>query len=318
MATQTKKNTSGRSRGNTGKSTTSGRKGGTGKKNTSSGKRSNSSGKKGNGRNNRKENQGPDLVTILVVLVAVVLVVVLLTRNKDENQEDMGATPTGAVTGTMVPATPTQEVTPDAGAPTKGAVTEPTKEPEATATPLPTPTPVPLLSQAEAERIVADIVQLEQYSMELLDDHLMIDGEEYYSFCINNEKGVGLEPLLIVEKKEGTVFCYDLSGVVSPVVKFPLDKTETGNEGTEQLGTEAAMEILAGYSKERLGLAKELSAYEMTADDWTTMAEGVVCYGINLFENTDGKQRFRGTFYVAQDGSAVYSKDEMTGEFIKR
>jgi hypothetical protein len=44
----------------------------------------------------------------------------------------------------------------------------------------------------------------------------------------------------------------------------------------------------------------------------------VECYGINFFEEVNGKQRFRGTFYVALDGSAVYSKDDVTGEFIER
>lgn len=311
MATQNRKSSSGRKQTTTRKNTSSGGK-------RSTGKRTAASGNRGGGKNNRKDGQGPDLVTVLVMLIAVVLVVVLISKYKDENQGEEVPTPTGAVTGTVTPETPTQEAAPDDKTPTKGAVTETTKAPKATATPLPTPTPVPLLSQVEAERIVADIVQLDNYTMELLDDHLMIDGEEYYSFCINNEKGVGLEPLLIVEKKEGAIFCYDLSGVVAPVAKFPLDKTETGGESTEQLSAEAAKEILKGYSKERLGLAKEMSAYEMTADDWTTMAEGVVCYGINLFETTEGKQRFRGTFYVAQDGSAVYSKDEMTGEFIRR
>ena len=78
------------------------------------------------------------------------------------------------------------------------------------------------------------------------------------------------------------------------------------------------MTMLAGYTAERLGLAKAPSEYEMTADDWTTMADGVECYGINFFEESGGKQRFRGTFYVALDGSAVYGKDDVTGEFIKR
>jgi len=296
------------------------------KKNTSSGRR-NTSTKKGNtksssspkkqtGKNQKKEAQGPDLVTIIVVLVAVVLVLVLVSKYKEEKQGGEGKTPTGAVsaTGTSAPETPTGEAAPDAPTATPVA----TKTPEPTATPVPTPTEVPVLSQTEALRIVNEIIQLENYSIELLDDHLMIDGEEYYSFCVNNEKGEGLEPLLIVEKKDGTLLCYDMTGVVAPIEKFPLDKTETGNEGQQLLTAEDAMELLSGYTAERLGLAKAPSEYDMTADDWTTMADGVECYGINFFEETGGKQRFRGTFYVALDGSAVYGKDDVTGEFIKR
>ena len=56
----------------------------------------------------------------------------------------------------------------------------------------------------------------------------------------------------------------------------------------------------------------------LDVSDWTTMADGVECYGINFFEEVNGKQRFRGTFYVALDGSAVYSKDDVTGEFVER
>lgn len=296
------------------------------KKNTSSGRR-NTTTKKGNtkassgakkptGKNQKKESQGPDLITVIVVLVAVVLVLVLVSKYKEEKKGGEAGNPTGtvSVTGTSAPDTPTSAGQPDTPVPTQSA----TKAPQATATPVPTPTEEPVLSQTEALRIVNEIIQLENYSIELLDDHLMIDGAEYYSFCVNNEKGEGLEPLLIVEKREGTLLCYDMSGVVAPIAKFPLDKTESGSEGQEVLTVDEAKAKLTEFTAERLGLAKEPSAYEMTADDWTTMADGVECYGINFFEETGGKQRFRGTFYVALDGSAVYGKDDVTGEFIKR
>lgn len=264
---------------------------------------------------NQKGNQGPDLLTIIVVLVAVVLVLVLVSKYKKEKEGEATPTPTGTVSLTGTPDNQGQSTTQEA----------PTQTPEATKTPetdptqeAPTPTEEPVLSQAEAKRIVEGIIELEKYSIELLDDHLMIDGEEYYSFCVNDESGVGMEPLLIVEKKNGTLLCYDLSGVVASIEKFPLDKTETGNEGAKLLTAEEAKKVLSGYSGERLGLAKNPSEYEMTVDDWTTMAAGTECYGINFFESVGGKQRFRGTFYVAMDGSAVYGKDDVTGDFIKR
>lgn len=268
-------------------------------------------------KSNQKKSQGPDLLTMVVVLIAVVLVLVLISKYKKEKDGATVGQPTGAapVTEAVVPDTPTPEVTQDTVAPTKAPTAGPDEEvtPEA-----PTPTEEPVLSQEEAERIVRGIIQLDAYSVELLDDHLMIDGAEYYSFCINDASGVGLEPLLIVEKKEGTLLCYDLSGVVAPVEKFPLDKTETGTEGEKTLTAEEAKQLLAGYSGERLGLAKDVASYDMTIDDWTTMADGVTCYGINFFETVGEKQRFRGTFYVALDGSAVFSKDDVTGDFIKR
>ena len=268
-------------------------------------------------KSNQKKSQGPDLLTMVVVLIAVVLVLILITKYKKDKDGQEAGNPTGGapVTEAVVPDTPTPEATPDTKAPTMA----PTKAPDEDVTPeAPTPTEEPVLSQAEAEQIVRTIIQLTSYSIELLDDHLVSDGEEYYSFCVNNENGEGLEPLLIVEKKDGTLLCYDMTGVVAPIEKFPLDKTETGNEGQQLLTEDDAMELLSGYTAERLGLAKAPSEYDMTADDWTTMADGVECYGINFFEETGGKQRFRGTFYVALDGSAVYGKDDVTGEFIKR
>ncbi len=264
---------------------------------------------------NQKGNQGPDLLTIIVVLVAVVLVLVLVSKYKKEKEGGATPAPTGTVSLTETPDDEGQSATPE----TPTATPVATKTPEADSTPeAPTPTEEPGLSEAEAKQIVDEIIELDKYSIELLDDHLVIDGAEYYSFCVNDENGVGMEPLLIVEKETGTLYCYDLSGVVATIEKFPLDKTETGNEGAKLLTADEAKKVLAGYSGERLGLAKNPSEYEMTVDDWTTMAAGTECYGINFFENVDGKQRFRGTFYVALDGSAVYGKDDVTGDFIKR
>ncbi len=280
-----------------------------------------SSGKKNARNNKQKGNQGPDLLSIVIVLIAVVLVLVLVSKNKNGKEEEP-AFPTQELT-------PTEAITPDTGTPDPETATpvptrdtEPTKaatpEVRPTVTPVPTPTEEPVLSLDEAKRIVSQIVTLDRYTIELLDDHLMIDGREYYAFCINDAAGESMEPLLIVERKEGTLLCYDISGVVASIEKFPLDKTETGSEGAKQLGAEEAKNVLLGFSAKALGTAKEPGAYEMTVDEWTTNAEGTECYGINLFETVDGKQKFRGTFYVATDGSAVYSKDDVTGEFIKR
>ncbi len=300
MATQNRKTSSQRNRGTT-------------KKTTSSGKRSSGKGK-------GKQSQGPDLLSIIVVVIAVVLVIVLISKFSKENNGVETGNPTGSVaaTGTVAPEAPTDvpdEITKTPET-TKPVTVAP--KPTATPTPIPTPTEKPVLTETEAKKIATKIVQLDTYSIELLDDHLMIDGAEYYVFCINDEKGTSMSPLLIVEKTEGALLCYDLSGVVAPIEKFPLDKTETGGGGEKPLTTEEAKKVLVGYSAAALGLAKEPSAYEMTVDDWTTLVEGKECYGINLFETSDGKQRLRGTFYVVLDGSAVYSQDDVTGDFIKR
>lgn len=283
--------------------------------------RKNSSGRKNTRNNKQKGNQGPDLLTIVVVLIAVVLVLVLISKSKKTDGEGT-VLPTQEVSPTeaVVPDTATPE--PEANTPVPTKTPEPTKvvtpDVKPTVTPVPTPTEEPVLSLEEAKKIVERIVTLDRYTIELLDDHLMIDGSEYYAFCINDAAGESMEPLLIVERKEGTLLCYDISGVVASIEKFPLDKTETGSDGATLLDAEEAKRVLLGYSAKKLGTAKEPEAYDMTVDDWTTIVEGLECYGVNLFETIDGKQKFRGTFYVAMDKSAVYSKDDVTGDFIKR
>lgn len=288
-------------------------------------KKSSSSGKKGSGKNSRREKGGLDILTIVVVVLAVILVVFLLVnynkqKSKEQEPGSLSGTPTGAPPATVTKA-------PDGNKPTGKPVVQPTGTPagKPTATqkpedkkPTPAPTEAPVISREEAERIVRNRIESPDYTIELLDDHLMIDGEEYYSFCINDENGTALEPLLIVEKKEGELLCYDFAGVVSPFSKFPLDKTETGSSGTDVISEEQAKKVLSGYSKEALGLAMEVSAYEMEVDSWKTVADGKECYGIDLIAVAEGKRSFCGTYYVALDGSAVYSRDDATGEFMKR
>lgn len=298
MATTTKKKTS------------QGRKNTTNKKSSSS--------KKG-GSKRQPEKEGPDMLTVVVVLVAIVLVMILLWNyNKAKNEtENPTATPTMAIT--PEPTTGGEQKNPETQTTEAPKATNaPTKTPEFTVTP--EPTPEPTIAVEEARKIVSDNIDLEPgtYEMELLDDHLMIDGAEYFSFCINSRDGQAMEPMLLVEKMTGTLLCYDFEGVVSAFSRFPLDKTETGNQGVSEVSQEEAKKVLAGYSKEALGLSKEPSSYDMTVDEWPTTISGKDCYGINLFETVDGKQRFRGVFYVVTDGSAVYSMDDVTGDFIKR
>ncbi|MDD6035275.1 MAG: hypothetical protein PUC30_03615 [Lachnospiraceae bacterium] len=276
-------------------------------------KRNGSSGKN-TGRSNHKENSGPDLLTVIVVLVAVVLVLVLISKYTGDKEGNGSPTPTvtAPLTGQTGEDEPTKTVSPSDAPEATPSVTKPVKdEPDSK----PTPTVKPVLSVEEAKSVLNKKIESDKYDIELLDDHLIIDGVEYYSFCITDKNGNEMEPLLIVDKEEGTLFCYDLNDGVSAFSKFPLDKTETGTNGEDIITAEEAKRVLAGYSKEALGLLGNVSDYEMTVDDWTTMASGVECYGINLFGPAGN---LCGTYYVALNGSAVYSQDDETGEFIKR
>lgn len=72
--------------------------------------------------------------------------------------------------------------------------------------------------------------------------------------------------------------------------------------------TEAgAVKKLSGVSLDLLGLPKDISTYRTEVDNWTSMVQATECYCINVITN-DGYTE--GIFYVAVDGSRIFSVDE--------
>lgn len=293
---------------------------------------------KNNGKSNRRSSNrndssnasGPDLLTIVVVIIAVILVGALIMNYKKEREGEKEAGTTPAATATQPPKKETPGLTEEpestkkpTPAPTKEPTPAPTKEPAGvTKEPEPTDAPVPteevFLPRKEAEALLTARIDTSLYQTELLSDHLPIDGKTYYLFCINDKNGKTYEPLVIVEKKKGAIFYYDaVSGTISDFLKFPLDATEPQGTGDKAITKEEAVEILKGFSAEKLGLAMELTKYQMEPDDWSTTVETKECYGINVFEVKDGKKRLRGTFYVANDGKNVFKLDSERNEFIE-
>lgn len=293
-------------------------------------KKSGNSNRRSSNRNDSSNASGPDLLTIVVVIIAVILVGALIMNYKKEREGEKEAGTTPAATATQPPKEetpglteepdPTKKLTPE---PAKELTPGPTKEPEATKEPDPTDAPVPteevFLPRKEAEALLTAWLDTSLYQTELLSDHLPIDGKTYYLFCINDKNGKTYEPLVIVEKKEGAIFYYDAaSGTISDFLKFPLDATEPQGTGDKAITKEEAVEILKGFSAEQLGLAMELTKYQLEPDDWSTTVPTTVgpkeCYGINVFEAKDGKKLFHGTFYVANDGKNVYKPDPEVDE----
>ncbi|MGN0506350.1 MAG: hypothetical protein ACI4FZ_07295 [Lachnospiraceae bacterium] len=300
----------------------------------STNKRSTGTGSKGNSRRtvkntgkrsgSRKKSSSDDTMKLLLVLViAGIAIAMLLFRQKSgDNAEQAGGQATPVPTA---PATPTE------------TVPGPTKEPETTPTPIPTsaptvtpeatpkptetiPTPTPVaISPEDAIASIKQMVDTSVYEIELLNDHLSIEDNEYYQFLIT-ESGRDLEPFLIVDKGTGSIWCYDVSGKVSECRKFPLDDaSSTGNTGISSNGTitaEQAYDVLCTYSKEKLGLAKEVTEYTPEYDSTLTLVKGMNCYRINLTEVLNGKVRNRGEFYISIDGKQCFCIDNDLGEFI--
>ncbi len=75
-----------------------------------------------------------------------------------------------------------------------------------------------------------------------------------------------------------------------------------------RLTEEEAITFLKTISADKLKLPKDIGAYELEADSWTSNILGTVeCYCINVLAPEGG---LVGMFYVAVDGSAVYRLNE--------
>ena len=295
------------------------------------GKRTTSSAKKttSRGKTKKKSTTSSDwLIKLLLVVGVIAIVALLIGFYKQDKEKETGGIPSSTPTPTAAPTlTMTPVVQPDANVsvtPVPTAEAEPTKAVTATQTPTQTKAPTPTeelvkqITAAEALTVLRKEIDETTYTISMLNDHLMLgDGKEYYMFCISDATG-DLEPLLLVEKETGVIKCYTLEGVLSDFSGFPLDKVETPEKPTtSEISKEKALELLKTVSKEKLGLAKELSEYdEVTYDDWTTMVNGNACYSLNVFELSNGKMRLRGTYYVSLDGSKLYKLDGETNEFI--
>lgn len=277
---------------------------------STSGTKKRSSSAKGRSSGNKKKDEGPDILTLVIVLTALVLLCVLVANMlKDKNREKK---PVNQPTVPVISGEPSKE--------------EPTATPEATQPPTPTvqpspePTPFPMtgIGISEAKLKVQEKLDLSQYSVEVLDDKpISIEEFEYYMFCVKDAQNQDMSPLILVEKESGSLFCYDpYEGDVTEFVKFPLDETQTGMQDKKQISEQEACVMLASVSKDKLGLAKEVSAYRMEIDAWPTTIGQKDCYGINLLEQKGQTSHLRGVFYIATDGSGVYGRDPMSEEFF--
>lgn len=281
------------------------------------------------GSSGKKKNSSNDTMKLLLVLVvAGIAIAILILNQKDgESVEQTGGKGTPAPTAWVTPpeegtATTVPVITPEP-TPQPTLTPEPTKAPELTLTPEPTeqvPTPTPVaIAPEDARASIEQIVNASRYKIELLNDHLGIENREYYQFCIS-ENGRELEPFLVVDKGNGSVWCYDASGKLSECRKFPLDDVgSAGNEEQSSDGTitaKKAYEVLCTYSKEKLGLAKEVKEYTPEYDSTLTLVKGVNCYRITLTEFSGGKNRNRGEFYISTDGKQCFSMDNDLGEFV--
>ena len=295
--------------------------------NTSRNKKKNTSSRNSrSGRGSRRSREdGPDFLTIAIIAVGLIFCIILLVNWKREQdlQKKSDPTPLPAPTAATQPKDEKKNPSKDIQV---TPATEPTKPLTAELTPTPVPieaTPFPTeeikLSASQATEIVNAHIDTTLFFAELVDDDLQLEGAGYYFFVVNNGEGTIVEPLLVVNRKSGEMFCYNPEGgeLLTPFVKFPLDPITDGQDERKEITAAEAEQILMRLTSVQLGLDKELSAYTLETDEWPTTAKGCVCYGINILEEDNGKQRYRGTFYVPYDGNRIFGRNQETDDFYE-
>lgn len=94
--------------------------------------------------------------------------------------------------------------------------------PSATPSPAATPPPAAGIFTPEAAAMqIQDFLDSEHYGVSLVSDDLSIDSEDYYTFLISL-KGSAIEPLVLVNKKDGSLKCILPDNTVQEISTHPL------------------------------------------------------------------------------------------------
>lgn len=318
----------------TGRKTNSNRSANNGSRGGSGSSAGRSSGNKSGSSRNSGRNGSDKLTNIflLLLLITIIVLAVLYFQNKSEGSGDGTPTPTGQVQPGGV--TPQPEdgkqqntVTPGAGAtqtpvpttkPTDEAG-EPTDVPQETPTPEENGTPTPQVTvpasdhilTAEADEILADVFWEEGYRFTLSDSEFTVDGTVYYRYDAFYG-GVAQDYDVLVRKADGELYYYE-NGSLREFDGVPEHTKEPEtDEGTEEMTSDQAAELLRQFPYTSLGLPAALDECSLVLDNWKTVVDGVECSCLNVFYNGT----LAGSIYFTEDAAHVYYLDEF-GEFVK-
>lgn len=259
-------------------------------------------------KNDKKKNYTNIAIVAVVGIACVGMLLInhFMNKSKETSGSEMitpGVTvaPVEEVTPTVPPAatqTPQVTVTPE---PTTSVSPEPSKEEG--------------ITEEQALKAVKDAIANETYQVELSDKQLSVDGKMYYEFHVK-DGNTAMEPSILVLKKDGTLYYYDKTGMISAFTKFPLDNVEHVGEAENAIEENDAVSRVQKLSRATLGLEKELSEYTIEIDEWTTIVNSESCYCLNVFDQAGGTKQLVAVFYVSVDGTNVYRLDEDSQEFI--
>ncbi len=89
----------------------------------------------------------------------------------------------------------------------------------------------------------------------------------------------------------------------TPEDAAPTPVVATPTPTTAQTSSNPAIAVLERCSADELGLDDKLSAYDIDVDDWTSIVEGIDCYGVNVLYKDGG---LAGIFFVSSDYTRAF------------
>lgn len=182
-----------------------------------------------------------------------------------------------------------------------------------------TPEKTGSISETDAIKIVQSKIGDSGYYFETLDDNVKVGNNEYYLVQVSDSSSA-IDPNLLIDKVSGEIFCYKNDNTTAPFSEFPLyssNDTNTDSNGGK-ISKDDALNLLSKVSADTLKLEKPLTDYKtIEFDDWTTNVEDIECYGINVYDKSNGQNSFVGAFYVATDGSKMFRYDSVDELFIE-
>lgn len=231
---------------------------------------------------------------LLLICIIIAMITFVACNNKNKKVEDTSAEPSSSITPTTVETS--QETEPET-----------------------TPEKFESISETDAIKLLQMEIGDSGYYFETLEDDLKVGNNEYYLIQVSDSSSV-IEPNLIIDKASGEILCYKNDNTTAPFSEFPLYSANgTDNESKQgKISKDDALNMLSKVSADTLKLEKPLTDYKtIEFDDWTTNVEDVECYGINVYDNSNGKNSFVGVYYVATDGSKMFRFDSVNEQFIE-
>lgn len=219
------------------------------------------------------------------ILKSILMMMLLFTACGQKTENEIQGTPT---------------VTPQT-TPTKAATATPI--PTATCTPTPTPTPV-IYDEGMAILNVMTSIDTSTYLIEGVKKYTY-EEEEYFRFTMSFE-GSEMQPEILVKVKGGEMFYLESGNRISEFRGFPLDNVENLVTEGEKITGNDAVTLLKNIPADKLGLKKSIDEYEIVTDSWTTMMYGAECYGVNVYDKSNGTQALAGAYYISVDGSRLF------------